>query len=184
MQLTRATISHAALAILDEYGLADVSMRRVATSLGVAPGALYWHIKNKQELISNLAELIIAPLIDASPTSPEATCAQLRSALLAHRDGAEVVLSAVSQPDSPVGARLDAIVAESLRCADNETSESDVLAAAEGLIFLTLGATYVQQSSTQLAEATGDNPGGSDRPANAERAIAFLLQGLRDDERE
>lgn len=40
MQLSRETITAAALSILGEYGLGDVSMRRVATALGVAPGAL------------------------------------------------------------------------------------------------------------------------------------------------
>ena len=50
MQLSRERITQAALELLSGYGLADVSMRRVASSLGVAPGALYWHIANKQEL--------------------------------------------------------------------------------------------------------------------------------------
>ena len=66
MQLTRERITEAALAILAEYGLADVSMRRVATSLSVAPGALYWHISNKQELIATMAEEIVQVLINLS----------------------------------------------------------------------------------------------------------------------
>ena len=60
--LSRESISRQGLAILDEYGLADVTMRRVASALGVAPGALYWHISNKQELIAGIATLIIAPI--------------------------------------------------------------------------------------------------------------------------
>ena len=44
MQLSPERITDAALAILAEYGLGDVSMRRVAAALGVAPGALYWHL--------------------------------------------------------------------------------------------------------------------------------------------
>ena len=62
MQLSRERITEAALGLLAEYGLADVSMRRVASTLGVAPGALYWHIANKQELIACLGEAIVQML--------------------------------------------------------------------------------------------------------------------------
>ena len=70
MQLTRERITEAALAILAKYGLADVSMRRVATSLSVAPGALYWHISNKQELIASMAEEIVQVLINGPLPDP------------------------------------------------------------------------------------------------------------------
>ena len=63
MQLSRPVIARAALDILKSYGLADVSMRRVAGSLGVAPGALYWHIDSKQALIAAMADEIIAPVL-------------------------------------------------------------------------------------------------------------------------
>ena len=64
MQLSRERITKAALEILAGYGLADVSMRRVASSLSVAPAALYWHIANKQELIAAMGLAIVQPLID------------------------------------------------------------------------------------------------------------------------
>lgn len=99
MQLSREAITSTALEILRTYGLADVSMRRVATTLGVAPGALYWHIENKQELIASLAAEIVAPATNTPPADPEQLCAQLRHDVLAVRDGAEVVLAAIGQPD-------------------------------------------------------------------------------------
>ncbi|WP_291313047.1 TetR family transcriptional regulator [Corynebacterium sp. UBA2622] len=180
MQLSRGAITRVALDILDEYGLADVSMRRIATVLGVAPGALYWHIQNKQELISNLAALVIAPLVDAPPAEPAEVCARLRAALLAHRDGAEVVIAAVSQPDSPVGAQLGAVMLGALGAESEGASKSDRLAAVEGLMYMTLGAAYVHQSTAQLAQATGgaaaERAPGDARAVN--RAIGFLLAGL------
>ncbi|WJY68366.1 TetR family transcriptional regulator [Corynebacterium auris] len=181
MQLSRGAIGAAALSILDEYGLADVSMRRVASALGVAPGALYWHIENKQELISDLAALIVAPLVDAPPPPPHIACARLREALLRHRDGAEVVITAVSQPGSPVAAQLSALMRDAVDGAAAGASSSDARAAAEGLVYLTLGATYVHQSAAQLAEATGgaDRAGTPGPGADVERAVELLLTGMR-----
>ena len=88
MHINRESIIDAAISLLDTYGLGDVTMRRVASSLGVAPGALYWHIANKQALIAALAEYIISPV---SGESLEELSLSLRDALLAHRDGAEAV---------------------------------------------------------------------------------------------
>ena len=51
MALTKRAVVEAAGAILDEFGLADLSMRRVADVLGVQPGALYYHVPNKQSLL-------------------------------------------------------------------------------------------------------------------------------------
>lgn len=70
MQLHRESIIEAATTLLNTYGLADVTMRRVASSLGVAPGALYWHIANKQALIAALAEDTIAPAAGVKSFNP------------------------------------------------------------------------------------------------------------------
>ena len=118
-----------ALAILDQYGFADLSMRRLATSLGVQPGALYWHFANKQTLLTAVAEAILSPRppvcvptgsagTGSAPTAWEPAvrtwACGLREALLSHRDGAEVVASVlVVRPatrgslGSPGGAAAD-----------------------------------------------------------------------------
>lgn len=103
MHLNRETIIDTALQLLDDYGLADMTMRRVATTLGVAPGALYWHIANKQALIAAIAEAIVAPIDGDSPT---ALALDLRRCLLAHRDGAEVTSAGLSQPGNATWERL------------------------------------------------------------------------------
>lgn len=99
MSLTRVEIVAAAVRILDEFGLADLSMRRIAAALGVQPGALYWHVANKQSLLAAVAEEILAGLTPPSGPEPEAVGAyadSLRAHLLAHRDGAEVVSAALA----------------------------------------------------------------------------------------
>ncbi|MGX6397394.1 TetR/AcrR family transcriptional regulator [Rothia kristinae] len=60
MALTRERILETARDLLRSYGLGDLSMRRLATELGVAPGALYYHVRSKQELLSLLATRLLA----------------------------------------------------------------------------------------------------------------------------
>lgn len=179
MQLTRERITEAALAILGDYGLADVSMRRVANSLGVAPGALYWHIANKQELIGFMAEAIVQPLVDGAVPDPARLSSELREALLSVRDGAEVVVAAVSQPDSLVRQSLETRFSASVRAVLADADEQEnVRVAARGLLHLTLGDAAVQQSAAQLAQATGAAP-RTDGSTEHAAAVGFLLDGLK-----
>lgn len=170
MQLSRDSIARAAVEILDEYGLADVSMRRVATSLGVAPGALYWHVENKQALITAMAEFILAPV--TAFDDPRETCSEIRRALLAHRDGADVVTAAVSQPNSQLFSSLVATIRTTLPPDDPHAD-----AAAEALLFLILGATNIQQSGTQLQDVT--SAPGTPRGGSVDTAVDLLLLGLK-----
>ena len=62
MALEAEKIVLVALDLLKTYGLGDVTMRRVAQELGVQPGALYWHFKNKQSLLVALGNLILIGL--------------------------------------------------------------------------------------------------------------------------
>jgi AcrR family transcriptional regulator len=59
MTLTRDQVENTALAILTRFGLADLSMRRLARELDVQVGALYWHVKNKQELLVGVAARLL-----------------------------------------------------------------------------------------------------------------------------
>jgi TetR/AcrR family tetracycline transcriptional repressor len=88
----RDSVARHALALLDEVGLADLSMRRIAARLDVQPSALYWHFANKQELLAELADRITASIPRGS-AGVLATARGIRDALFAYRDGAELVLS-------------------------------------------------------------------------------------------
>jgi AcrR family transcriptional regulator len=52
--LSRERIRAAALAIVDEAGLEGLSMRKLATSLGVSAPSLYFHYSTKDELVDDL----------------------------------------------------------------------------------------------------------------------------------
>src|SRR5215831_16200133 len=57
--LTRQAIIDRALELGDAEGLEAVSLRRLATELGVTPMALYRHVKDKQDLINAMYEAIV-----------------------------------------------------------------------------------------------------------------------------
>lgn len=89
----RESVTDAALRLLDEVGLPDLSMRRLASTLGVQPSALYWHFENKQALLGAVADRILARIRDDAGASTADAARAIRDALLAYRDGAEVVMS-------------------------------------------------------------------------------------------
>src|SRR3954469_9426174 len=69
-------------------------MRGLAQDLGVQPGALYYHVANKQELLAAVAARILDDGPGAAgdpPRDPRAAAQGLPAALLRVRDGAEVV---------------------------------------------------------------------------------------------
>lgn len=75
-----ALIEHA-LDVADRDGLAAVSIRRIAQDFGVTPMALYWHVKNKDELLAAMGDAIINNVpVPSSDAAPE--LAELRGLLL------------------------------------------------------------------------------------------------------
>jgi TetR/AcrR family tetracycline transcriptional repressor len=60
--LTRAAIVRRALKIGETEGLNAVSLRRLASEFGVTPMALYRHVRDKQDLINAMAELVMEGL--------------------------------------------------------------------------------------------------------------------------
>lgn len=89
MATTRDTIVDSAITILDEWGLADLSMRRVAEAAGIQAASIYYHFANKQSLLAAVSDRLLVNQTDASDLKTWA--AELRRTLLAHRDGAEIV---------------------------------------------------------------------------------------------
>lgn len=190
MQLSRDKILAAGLEILDSYGLGDMTMRRLATHLGVAPGALYWHFANKQALIEAIAREILAPVLDTAagndtadqPAPAESAaqwCVRLRQALLSHRDGAEVVSAAVSM--TPLHREL----LERLRGRLVEltpAAAADVEVGAATLLHFAMGATVLEQAARQAAASTGavgsTTPGPLPGAADFNRGVAIILTGL------
>jgi len=67
IDLTRALILGAAFEIMEQEGLDALSTRRLAARLSVQGPALYWHIRNKDELLGMMAASIYAEARAAVP---------------------------------------------------------------------------------------------------------------------
>jgi len=96
MRYRRVDVVEQAVAVLDRYGLADLTMRRLGAELGVQPSALYHHFPNKQALLAAVADEVLrrgrrGARPDGWDQRVVAICAELRDAMLAYRDGAELV---------------------------------------------------------------------------------------------
>jgi TetR/AcrR family transcriptional regulator, tetracycline repressor protein len=97
--LDRETIVTTALELLDEVGLDGLTLRRLAQELGVQAPALYWHVRNKQELLDLMASRLslendIEFSLAAGQTWQELFVRYAyahRRGLLSHRDGARLV---------------------------------------------------------------------------------------------
>ena len=107
MALHKQQIVVEALALLDEVGIEGVTLRPLADRLGVQAPALYWHVKNKAQLLDEMAEAIlreefaeIAPRRADEPWQDWliAVAHRLRCAMRARREGARVVAGAHLYP--------------------------------------------------------------------------------------
>ena len=90
--ITRETIVHKALEVLDRDGLDALSMRRVAEELGTGAASLYWHVGSKDGLLDLVLDEIIGEQ-DVPDPEPERWAEQLkevahglRRTILRHRD--------------------------------------------------------------------------------------------------
>ena len=108
-QVTRDGVVRRALEVLDEDGFDGLTMRRLAEKLGIKAASLYNHVKDKDELLALMANAICAEIPDLDHTRPwreqaERMALQVRTVLMAHRDGARVL--AATPPVGPHRLRL------------------------------------------------------------------------------
>jgi len=88
--LSRKRVLRAAMAHADKHGLQELSMRKLAEVLGVAPMALYRHIANKDDLIDAMIDVVFTeiplPPRDAEwRTAMRQRAISVRDALERHR---------------------------------------------------------------------------------------------------
>jgi DNA-binding transcriptional regulator YhcF (GntR family) len=69
-ELTRDRVVRTAIAIADAEGLAALSMRRVATELGIATMSLYRYVEGKEELVLLMADAVFGEAALPDPPPP------------------------------------------------------------------------------------------------------------------
>ena len=96
--LDRRRVAGSALKLLNEVGLDGVTLRAIAKELDVKAPALYWHFKDKQALLDEMATEMFRRMTDGVELAADDTWQErllrsnrvLRRTLLAYRDGAKV----------------------------------------------------------------------------------------------
>ncbi|MEU0927037.1 TetR/AcrR family transcriptional regulator [Streptomyces malaysiensis] len=79
-RLSREVIADSAIALADDEGLEAVTIRRLAQHHHVTPTALYWHFKEKDQLLDGMAERLFAD-VALPPESADPWPRQLRAVL-------------------------------------------------------------------------------------------------------
>lgn len=183
MQLHKPDVVAAATKILDDHGIADLTMRRLARELDVTPGALYWHFANKQELLGAVADHILqAARVDTGNLAwreqIHESCRALRDALLSHTDGAELVSASFAAGQSVAITEVVEHLGRAAR--DAGVADTDTDAAARTVVYYVLGFTVDEQSRLQwdAVGALGDDQSMLTRDST--RQFRFGLQLLID----
>ncbi|WP_084654503.1 TetR/AcrR family transcriptional regulator C-terminal domain-containing protein [Nocardia altamirensis] len=99
--LNREKVLHTAIRLADEQGLAALSMRKLAQTLGVEAMSLYNHVANKDDLLDGIADLVVAEM--AAPTIDE----EWKAAMRARATSAHEVLLRHPWATGLIGSRLN-----------------------------------------------------------------------------
>ncbi|WP_440065546.1 TetR/AcrR family transcriptional regulator C-terminal domain-containing protein [Streptosporangium sp. OZ121] len=169
--LTRQMMIDTALRLLDEVGLDGLTVRRLASELGVQSPALYWHLRNKQELLDGMADAIVLAAGMGPPREGESwqdwlarRARAYRDSLRAHRDGARLVANAASL--SPA----------TIRMFDEELTAMVGRGFTPVLALRTITALTRYVNGCVLQEQT-ERQASSGTPADRFAALAELLDG-------
>ena len=158
--LTKTAIVQAALDLLDEAGMDGLTVRALASRLGVQAPALYWHVRSKQALLDEMATQIWRQIGEVMAGLPADLpwrevmaiyAATVRKELLGHRDGAKA-FSGTTLTDPDVVRRQEVTFSGLVR------QGFTLPDAARGLLLLhdfTIGFCIEEQAASQ-AIASGD----------------------------
>ncbi len=192
MRLDRTVVVRTALDQLNEVGLDGLTLRRIAAELDVQAPALYWHVKNKRELLDGMAAMIFTDALSGleTPRRGESwvewtaeTARRLRTTVLAYRDGARV-LSGTYLGNAALGRPME--LALRTLCDAGFT----VRDAARGItsVYSYVQGFTVEEQAEQTAPAADDRfplaararaEMGADPDERFEHGLQLMLSGLR-----
>ena len=166
-RLDRESILDAAFAVAEEAGHRGLTMRRVGAELGADPTAVYRHFRNKDELITAMADRLFGGVIEHYPDGPWRE--GLRNGMLMgrrvyrrHPGFAEAL--AATPDDTPNLERIAERVLGLLRKAGLTDSDA--------VLFYHLIVNYV--AGTGVFEAVADDAGEPSWQARTRRSYAAL----------
>lgn len=182
MRYRRTDIVERAVGILDAFGLADLSMRRIASELGLQPSALYHHFANKQELLAAVADELLTRGERATgdvawDEQVVELSHELRDAMLAYRDGAELIatMHAFGLGERRPADRIEAAIV----AAGHEEDFAQV--AAMTVLHFVFGHVSDEQTHLQAGStgAIDTDPFARAGEASFDLGLSLILDGIR-----
>lgn len=155
--LTRDAILDAALEVLDREGMDGLSMRKVAEELGTGAASLYWHVKNKEELLQLLFERATQEMTLPEPDPSrwqeqvKEMAREARRNLEKHRDLARISLGRI-----PAGPSVAILLEWMFRLLQPVGIPDQVIAYAGDVAALYVGA-YAFEESLGFPSPTGED---------------------------
>ena len=172
--LDKPAIVEAALRLLDDVGLDELSTRRLAAELGVKGPSLYWHFKSMGELRDHMAEALLAAELPAPDPDPEPQAWRswmaegargIRRAAHARRDGGRLLVGWRPTPER----RTQLYPANRARLEASGFGPDDARLAFRALGRFAIGWAVIEQS-TDGRSAESD--------AEFESALGAMLDGF------
>ena len=175
-KLDKGLVTETALRVLNEVGLDGLTLRAIAKQLRVKAPALYWHFKNKQELLDEMAtamyrRMAAGPKLAAGASWQQRLMASnraLRAALRSYRDGAKV-FSGSRFTGTDHGAAMESMLRALVEA--GFTLEQAVRASATTHLY-TIGFVTEEQG---VVPVPGTRRPGYDVAERAQRLAAFPL---------
>jgi AcrR family transcriptional regulator len=152
--LTRDAIVEAGLALLEREGLQNLSMRKLAQELGAGAASLYWHVGDKEELLSLMLDRIVgeAEVVEPDPEhwqeQVKETMRATRRLMLSRRDAAQLSLGRI-----PAGPNSLPVMERSLAVLGAAGLPPRVISYAADMFALFVGGFAFEESMPQQGDA-------------------------------
>ncbi|MFI6463528.1 TetR/AcrR family transcriptional regulator [Streptomyces sp. NPDC050538] len=166
--LSRERIVEAAVALLDEVGESGLTFRALTERLATGPGAIYWHVANKDELLGAATDAVVAAALAVEPVgtvepagAPDSPQDGIRAVALGLFDAIEghpwlatqLATQISHSPWGPVAPRIFEHIGRQIRALG--VPESSWFTATSALMHYVLGAAGQNAANTVSAGALG-----------------------------
>jgi AcrR family transcriptional regulator len=151
--LSRERIVETAIALLDRSGEAGLTFRGLSEQLATGAGAIYWHIANKNDLLTAACDAVVERMFkDSVVTTPKATIRALALNIFGVIDAHPWVGSTLTSTEglSPL-LRILEIIGQQVRALGVPTNQQWTVAST--LVAYILGVSKQNAANGQLARA-------------------------------
>ncbi|MFF5471487.1 TetR/AcrR family transcriptional regulator [Streptomyces achromogenes] len=173
--LSRERIVAAAVELLDTVGEGGLTFRALAERLATGPGAIYWHVTGKTELLVAAIDAVIAPTLagDDTGTTPQEAIRSLALGVFDAIDAHPWVGTTLAQlprtPGKSPMLRVFERIGRQVRAL--RVPEGAQFTAASALLSYILGVAGQNAANTRAAQANTDRAAFLDSVATAWREL-------------